>query len=139
MNDKRRVGENKRTGTDEIPLSEWMVSAVGLILVLGSLSFLLYKAIVVERVPPAIAGRLMESMKTDDGFLAKVEVVNRGGEAVSALTVKGEMKTLSQDTVVREVIVDYLPAHSSRTIGMFFPEQPDPASLRITFGGYSEP
>jgi uncharacterized protein (TIGR02588 family) len=139
MSDKQIAGENKRTGTDAIPASEWIVSGIGLILVLGSLGFLVYKGIAVEQQPPLFVAQWLETVELEDDYLVKFQVFNRGGESVSSLTVLAEMHSAGGKAIERQVNIDYLPAHSSRQIAMLFPTPPDQSSLLISFGGYQVP
>lgn len=130
--------ESKPSEVSSIPLAEWLVAFAGLLLVCGSLAFLAYRA-TTEDLPPVFEAELLGvSAISHDAYLADVRIHNRGGTAVASLRlvaqVRGDLP--SEPT---EVTVDYLPGHSSRKVGLIFPEPPNQDNLEVTFESYSHP
>ncbi|MGV3484496.1 MAG: hypothetical protein ACO1RT_08765 [Planctomycetaceae bacterium] len=130
--------ESKQSEVSSIPLAEWLVAFVGLLLVCGSLAFLAYRA-TTEEEPPVFEAELLGVSEVSRGaYLADVRVYNRGGTAVASLRLVGQVRgELPADP--KEVTVDYLPGHSSRKVGLIFPVRPAQGNLEITFESYAHP
>lgn len=131
---KEQEGQNNET-----PLSEWLVAALGLVLVVATVIFLLYQAFVAEVPPPDIRFAVEETVETSTGFLTRVSVHNEGGKTVSALTVTAELKRDGTVLESSDVTLDYVPAHSTRQVGFFFAENPNDYDLNVQAGGYQSP
>ena len=127
----------KKHPPNHIPLAEWIVAGIGLLLIAGSLVFLVYRSST-ETSPPAFEAELDRVTSLGKDYLAEIQVHNRGGEAVAALTLSGQLRGAAASDS-RQVVIDYLPGHSSRSIGIMFADRPDPNNLEITFESYVSP
>ncbi len=117
-----------------IPAAEWAVAGVGLALVCACLGFLFYKAYFVEDGSPTIEFRVERILAQDKGVLVLVEATNQGGQSVSNLQIVGRSESESS-----EVMIDFLPARSSRSFGIFFSNRPTAEGLDLKAVGYQEP
>lgn len=126
--------EETERKSDAIPTPEWVVAGIGLALVCVALGFLLYKAFFLDNGVPSLSFSVDRIVDQDGGSLVLAKVFNRGGKTVTDLHILG---TAGADS--HEVEIDFLPARSSRTFGMFFPSVPKEAEIRFSPGGYQEP
>jgi uncharacterized protein (TIGR02588 family) len=70
----------------------------------------------------------------DGGALVLAEVANAGGETVSGLQIRG--RAAGEE---KEVVIDFLPARSTRKFGMFFRTIPEKDKVEFVAGGYQDP
>ena len=129
-------GETTDARRDETSVAEWLVAALGLVLVIGAVAFLLYQVLAVETKPPDIVLRAGETVKNQQGYLVMITVRNEGGRTVAGLTVEG---SLNDGGEVSEVTIDYVPPHSEREAGLFFNEDPRTSGLSLRATGYQDP
>ena len=123
-----------KRGEDPIPLAEWFVAGIGLVLLCASMAFLLYKAFKVEDSVPSISFRVERIVPQDGGALVLAEVANTGGQTVTGLQIVGRAGEEEN-----QAVIDFLPARSSQKFGMFFSTIPDKHTVRFVPGGYQEP
>lgn len=124
------------TNKPPIPLLEWVVAAIGSVLVCGSLGFLGYRASI-EKSPPVFKSEVLRVVATDNGFLTEIKVHNRGGTAVASLRLSA--KAQSDGVSPKQVVIDYLPGHSSRIVAMMFSDRPDRDALQLGVESYALP
>jgi uncharacterized protein (TIGR02588 family) len=133
--------ENRRGDQrgEEISAGEWVVAALGLLLLLGSLGFALSQAVRDQTAPPSVAIRVDSVAAVAGGYLVRFRATNRGDETAADLTVEGEL-TRGPGAVERSsATVDYLPGHSERTGGLFFRADPRRHRLELRATGYQRP
>lgn len=124
---------------DRPPLYEWVVAALGLLVVLCTLGLLTYEVIAGDTSVPDPLIRVTGVHKVRGGYLAQVEAFNRGGDTAAGLTVGGTLKQNGRDIETSEVTLDYLPGQSLREAGLFFSEDPRRYRLELRALGYQEP
>ncbi len=123
---------------DHIPILEWFIGIIGLALVLSSVSFLLYRSLVAEAAPAGIEVRLVQSVRTEQGYLATVMLKNTGGKSVASVRVVGVLRDGNSTPLERQFVLDYLPAKSTREILMLFPTPPSVANLVFSIHSFEE-
>lgn len=129
--------ENPPTGESEketIPPAEWVVAGIGLILLCLSMGSLIHKALDVEESEPRIAFSIESIVQQGDGVLVVARASNHGGETVSDFHVTG-----SAGSEEHELVIDYLPARSSREFGVFFATRVQKEDVKFTPGAYQMP
>ena len=119
---------------DSIPTPEWVVAGIGLLLVCLALGFLTYKAFSIDDGEPELSFTVESIVAQDGGSLVLARVNNTGGKTLTGLQILGNA---GNDTHVVEI--DFLPARSSRTFGMFFQSVLEETAIKFTPGGYQEP
>lgn len=120
--------------SDEIPLLEWLVAAMGGLLVIVSFGFLGYRAMS-EQEPPlfVVTVESIELMGTQRAVT--VSVANRGGRPVAELSVHADgMNGRSKDA-----IVDYVPAGSSRRVTFLFDDSLPPSDYEFVVDSFTNP
>jgi uncharacterized protein (TIGR02588 family) len=91
------------------PFAEWLVAGFGVLVVLATVGFLGYEAVLGGETPPDIVNRVTAMRPTPGGYLVQVEVRNRGGETTAALTLEGTLKEGGRELETSEVTLDYVP------------------------------
>jgi uncharacterized protein (TIGR02588 family) len=117
---------------------EWLASAVALLLVMGTLGYLVWHAAQPAR-PVAFEVRAGKLERRLDRFYQQVEVRNLGSESAGQVELRG---TLSQGgTVLEEVTgqIDGVPADSARSTTLIFRTDPEGRTLNLDIGSYGEP
>ncbi len=122
-----------------IPLLSWITASVGLILVLGIIAFLVMRSFEEGDPVPKIVIHTASSQPDDGKTLIMITIANNGTGAVSSLMVEGELRNGTQTVEQSTVTVDYVPAGSTRTAGMYFVNDPKNFELILTPRSYEEP
>jgi uncharacterized protein (TIGR02588 family) len=141
---KKTTAKSSRSGAKtshvaEIPLPEWVVGAVGLVIVVVTLGVLLYETMAGDKTPPDVKLRVQSIATLRNGFLVKVEAENEGGEPAARVPVQGELVQAGKVSETAEVQFEYLPAHSKREAGLFFKQDPRQGEVRLQALGYEVP
>lgn len=109
---------------------EWLVFAVGALLVSATVGYLAYDALAVTPSPPKLEVRLGEPATTPDGFSVPVVVHNRGTKAAESVLVRVEKTAGGGETETAELTLDFLPGDASRRGAVIFTG--DPASSKLS-------
>lgn len=123
------------------PWWQWLVAAVGALLVLGTTGYLAYRGMNAPEGPPSVRLDVRHIAPVAGGYVVVVEARNVGGETAAQLEVRGELWRGTQLLDEHEFMLDYLPPDSSRRAGLFFTHDPRApgVELRIAPAGYSTP
>lgn len=131
--------EKDREKLNEAPLWMWGIALLGLVLVLGSIGFMLYEAAAGDSSPPNVTVRIDSILPTQSGFLVEFRVVNEGGSTAEGLTVEGELKRGTERVETSNTTIEYVPSHSEREGGLFFTFDPRQYELLVRAKGYEKP
>lgn len=139
--DRRRHAGEPSPSAGEAPPSfwEWVAAAVGLVLLLGSIAFLLHDAWSGDGGPPEPGIRILAIEPQEGRFLVRVRVSNLSRETAAALRVQGELRRGGELVERSEMELDYLPGRSSREGGLFFREDPRALQLMLSARSYQNP
>jgi uncharacterized protein (TIGR02588 family) len=118
---------------------EWISAAVGGLLVLAAITFLVYEAVAREGTPPAIVVRVDSVSARGDGHLVELRVFNRGGTTAAAVLIEGELKDGERSVETAETTIDYIPARGFRRAGLYFGEDPRKHRLEVRPKGFDLP
>ena len=129
---------------DKHPL-EWAVFAVSLVLVIGTLGYLVYDAArgsfsdPETGGPPEIAVRLGKAERSGAAYAVPVEVHNRGEETAEGVHVEVVLESPGRQPERAEFEVAFVPRQSVRHGWVTFTQ--DPAAGRLTGRalGYEQP
>ncbi len=122
-----------------IPLLEWIVAGLGVLLVGGAIAFLVYHSMTRGRTPPdlrAVAERVLE---LDHGYVVQFRALNEGGSTAAEVTIEGELVAPDGATERAEAVLDYLPPRSDREGALLFTTDPRRGELRLRATGYAKP
>ena len=121
------------------PIWMWGIAVLGLVLVLGSIGFMLYEAAAGDSSPPDIRVHLDATVQIRNGYLVKFRVVNEGGTTVEGLTVEGVLRNGTAIQETSDTILEWVPAHSEREGGLFFSSDPRQYQMQLRAKGYENP
>lgn len=122
-----------------IPLLEWIVAGLGLLLVGGAIAFLVYHSATRGQTPPDLRVAAEGVLELDHGYVVQFRVLNQGGSAAAQVTIEGELVG-PEGTIERgEAVLDYLPPRSDREGGLLFTRDPRGGELRLRATGYARP
>lgn len=131
---KENQGQRKKT-----PIWEWIIAAVGLILVVGAIGMTLYRAVTEQSTPPMIEISVEAIVPMSNGYLVEFRVKNTGNQTAAALTIEGELKRGAESVESSTASLAYAPANSQREGGLFFTKNPNEFELNIRALGYEKP
>lgn len=127
-----------KAAVSEIPLAEWIASGIGLLLVAGTVGYMGYAALTKEDRPPDIQVEVLSVQPLRQGYLAQFRATNHGDQAAHDVHIIG---TQGQGNEAEEsdATLDFLPAGSEKTGGLFFTQQPVMERLSVRAAGYQGP
>jgi uncharacterized protein (TIGR02588 family) len=129
---------------DKHPL-EWAVFAVSLVLVIGTLGYLVYDAVRGSlsapdpSAPPEIAVRLGKAQRSGAVYAVPVEVHNRGEERAEGVHVEVVLEIPGRQPERAEFEVAFAPRQSVRHGWVTFTQDPAAGRLMGRALGYEKP
>ena len=120
-------------------LLEWIVAAVGILLVSGVIVFLIYRGATKGDMPPKIKIEIESVVKADENYLVNFRVINAGEITAAGLTIEGELKNGEKSEETSDVTLTYVPSDSERHGGLIFTKNPNEYKLQIRAKGYEQP
>src|SRR5687767_5662393 len=111
--------KNSKT-SDKIPLLEWIVAAFGLVLVVGTIGFMMYQAFTVKDTPPGFKISIERIDQTNSGYVVIFKVINEGEQTASGVEIEGELRRGAESIEKSNVTIDYAPSKSELKGGLFF-------------------
>ena len=121
---------------------EWLVFAVGLVLVLSALAYLVYEGATMGHDPPSIEVRLGTPEPRTHNFIVPVTVINHGDETAEGITVEVSLENAGgggAQPVRGELTVAFLPRRATREGWVVFQQDPRTARLSARILGYNKP
>jgi uncharacterized protein (TIGR02588 family) len=118
---------------------EWIVAAIGVLLVAGAIGYLVYHSMMRGETPPDIRTVAERVLELDHGYVVQFHVRNEGGSAAAQVTIEGELVGPDGTSERGEAVLDYLPPRSDRTGGLLFKSDPRQGELRLRATGYVKP
>lgn len=118
---------------------EAVFAALGLLLVLGTVGFLIYRGATTGTRPPVIQIKQRAVKPQPGGYVLEVDVRNSGDRTAAALTLEGELELPGGEKETSDVTLDYVPSNSHRRAGFFFQHDPQKYAVKLRAKGYQEP
>lgn len=118
---------------------EWLAAAIGLVLVVGTIGFLIYNAAVAKNTPPVLSVKRNSVETLESGYLVKFSLRNDGESNASEVVVEGKLVQNGEDLETSSVTIKYSPAYSTREGGLFFSKNPNELELQLRPLGYENP
>ena len=110
---------------------EWSVFAVGLLLVLATLGFLVRESLAGAGGPPEVVARLGAPKPSAGGFMVPVEVANVGQGTAEDVKVAVILEPPEGEREEAELDIAFLPRDSKRHGWVTFRTDPGRGSLRL--------
>ncbi len=138
---RRQHRAGQRVGAQDVPpIWEWVVALLELALVVGSMGFVAYQAVVGDDSPPNILVHADAILPVNTGYLVRIRAVNQGGSTAAQLRIEGTLRGERGSVETSQTVIDYVPSHSHRRKGgLFFTQDPRQFALRLQAKGYTEP
>lgn len=137
----RRKNQTRSADAHAAPAAGWeyVVAALGALLVLATLVYLGYVAATRDNGPPRIAVERLATLPNPPGYVVTIRVLNRSAATAAELVVRGELRADGQVVEEAEVTLDFVAGHSQRQAGLFFARDPRGLELRLQPKSYREP
>lgn len=119
---------------ESIPVAEWIVAAIGGLLVIASFAFLVYRA-VVEQERPSFEIEIEAVHSSEHYNSVTISVHNVGGQPVADLIVRATGDKPESPVVT----VDFVPAKSSRRVTFVFDKATEISRLSFAVESFTEP
>lgn len=120
---------------------EWTVFAVGLVLVLSALAYLVYDGATMGSDPPSIEVSLGTPAERTHNFIVPVTVTNHGDATAEGVTVEVLLESdRAEEPAARgELTIAFLPRRATREGFVTFQRDPRGARLTARVLGYEKP
>jgi uncharacterized protein (TIGR02588 family) len=122
-----------------IPLAEWIVAAVGALLVVGIVGYLVFLAVSRDEAPPDVRVVAARVVAQQGGYVVRFRAINAGAQAAVQLLVEGQLVGSDGVTETSEATIDYLPPGAEREGGLIFSRDPREHELHLRAKGYVDP
>jgi uncharacterized protein (TIGR02588 family) len=121
------------------PLSEWLVAALGLVLLCASVAYLGWQAFTSQAAVPEPTVRVLAVEPQNGQYLVRVRVTNQSRATAAALRVEGVLRQGGQAIETSGTEFQYLPGGSSVQGGIYFTRDPRQFELVVAAKGFEEP
>lgn len=123
-----------------ITAAEWIVAAIGGLLVGTAVVFLALSAFGKDRTPASFAFHVDSIYRIQGGFAVRVDAKNTGTETASHVVLEATLEDAAGQPVEESTLTfDYLPGSSTRGGVLFFTHDPARGRLALRAVGYEEP
>ena len=119
---------------------EWAVFAVGLVLVVAALTYLVYEGATMGSDPPSLEVRLGTPEQRAHNFIVPVTVKNHGDETAEGVTIEVLLESGGSVEPERgELTIAFIPRLATREGFVTFQKDPRNARLTARVLGYEKP
>ena len=133
------AGQDEAPPPREIPLLEWVVAALGVLLVAATIGYLALQALSRNTTPPDIRIEADPPLALESGWLVRFRALNRGGEPAAEVVIEGALSGSDGVVETSQATLDYLPPGSERAGGLLFSRDPGMFDWQIGAKGYAQP
>ena len=120
------------------PLAERILGALSAAVIVVLMGYLVVRALENDGTPPDIVVELRGVTQVGAAWLVEVEATNLGSSPATDLEIEGEMPGPG-GTERRSVVLEYVPAKSSRRGGLYFSGDPRTRPLTLRAVGFRSP
>ncbi|MGI8605384.1 MAG: TIGR02588 family protein [Verrucomicrobiales bacterium] len=124
--------------TSDIPLLEWVIGGIGLLIVASTIGFMIYDAVAGDRSPPDLTVEVETISMRRNGYLVSFRAANEGGQTAAEVLIEGTLSS-TDSTEKSEVVLEFVPPRSERRGGLLFQGDPHRGQLQLRAAGYREP
>lgn len=118
---------------------EYLLGALGAVVVLLVLAFLVYQAVAVRGGDPRLEVTVAVAQRVGDGWVVPVEVVNEGGSTAEQIEVTGVLSRAGSEVEEATMTFAYLAPDSRQSGALLFSEDPTDGRLEIRPAAYTMP
>lgn len=118
---------------------EWIVFAIGLVLVVFTLAYLIYAGVTFGETSPSLEVRLGTPEQQPHNFIVPVTVINHGDETAAGVHIEVVMESGGEEKARSELEIPFVPRRSTREGWVAFGQDPRNAQLKARVLGYEKP
>jgi uncharacterized protein (TIGR02588 family) len=118
---------------------EWIVFAIGLVLVTFTIAYLVYAGVTLGDTSPRLEVHLGTPEQQPHNFIVPVTVINHGDETAAGVHIEVVMERGGEEKARGELEIPFVPRHSKREGWVTFEQDPRPAQLKARVLGYEKP
>ena len=122
-----------------VPPLEWIVAAIGALLVAGTIGYLVTQALWRDTTPPDVRIVAEPAHAQQSGWLVRFRAINQGGEPAAQLLIEGALSGPEGSVETAQANLDYLAPGSQREGGLLFSRDPRQFRLELRAKGYARP
>jgi uncharacterized protein (TIGR02588 family) len=115
------------------------IAFLGMLMVVGSIVFMIYHALTDESTPPDVIVDIDSIHSGRGSYLVTFHLTNLGDITAQELTVEGNLMEGEKSAETSTTTIQYLPGHSKREGGLFFSKDPHAYRLQVLAKGYEKP
>lgn len=130
---------NEMQDTSPPPLAEWIVAALGLVLLCATLGYLGWHALSDGSQVPDPAVRVIGIEGQPGRWVVRVRVTNQSPATAAHLRIEGVLRRGAEEVERSAIEFQYLPGRSSVQGGLFFQRDPRQLQLELVAKGFEEP
>ena len=124
---------------NDVPAIEWVTSGIGLLIVLGTLTFIGYEALRGDSGRAALEVAVETTHKEPSRFSVVVVVRNTSRRAAAEVVVEGVARSKNGGEQRSEMRLDYVPGLSQRRVTLVFDGQPPEGGVAVRIVGHTTP
>lgn len=132
------AGKQKNTDAKP-PIWEWILAAIGLVMVISVIGSMLYRAATQDKSPPNLEVVVTAVTATASSHHVEFEVKNTGNRSAAAVIVEADLLKGGQSVETSTAALAYVPANSVRSGGLYFSRNPNDLELKMRVTGYEKP
>lgn len=139
MSDKDEHAEKAETSRQGTSALEWAVAAIGGLLFLLMVSYMVIDGLDTSERQPEIQIVASNAFRQGDGFAVRFDATNIGDQTASSLIVRATLYQGDRELETADVTIDYLPGRSMASGGFWFLHDPAQFKLEIRAVSYLDP
>ena len=139
MSDGGGDGQTSSGGGGHTPILEWVLAAVGVMVAVGIVAYLVFLGLSTGSGPPDLQARAVRTVAQGSSHMVLVEVENVGGGPAAAVVVQGRLFDDGTEVQTSEATIDYVPVNSTTDAAIVFSVPPDQFELQLRVLGYTTP
>jgi uncharacterized protein (TIGR02588 family) len=125
--------------TARTPVAEWVAAALGLLLTLGVIGYLVREGLTERDGPPALSAVAQPATASAGGYALPVVIRNDSDATAADVEVLGTLRRQGQIIEERRTRFAYVPARGEARGGLVFQHDPAESELSVVPEGYEEP
>ena len=118
---------------------EWAIAMVGALLVVGTVSYLIYFEASTTLRPPQVTIERQIIKRSGNKYLVSFTARNQTSATAAGLRIRGELRQDGRIVESSELSFDYLPGFSTRQGYFYFQQDPSVGELQVFAMSYVDP
>lgn len=130
---------SKKQDRREVGRLEWIVGALGAVIIVGVLGVLTHEALTYHDGAPSLVTRVLDVTPTEGGYVVRFRTENRGPSTAAEVVVSATLKEGDRILEEAETTLDYVARKSSREAGVILRRDPSSGALELAATSYRKP